>query len=297
MGSLFASRLSSVAEVWLIGHWQAHLEAIRRDGLQLVLSQAAETYHFAATSDPRDVVGADLALVLVKSFQTQSAAETARQVLSPTGLAITLQNGLGNLEKLIERVGVNRATLGVTSAGATVLGPGQVRVAGLGKTTLGTRPEIATQVQAVADLLNAAGFETGLSENLDGLMWGKLVVNAGINALTALLRVPNGALLEIPAAAALMAEVARETAQVARARGIQLPYADPVAQVQDVARRTAINRSSMLQDVLRGSPTEVDAINGAVAREGERVGVPAPVNRLLAQLVSALESSYQFRVW
>jgi 2-dehydropantoate 2-reductase len=291
MGSLFASRLSSCCDVWLIGHWQAHLEAIRWDGLRLVFAHSVETHPIAVTSNPREAAGADLALVLVKSYQTEAAAETARQVLSPDGLVITLQNGLGNLEILADRVGVERATLGVTSAGATVLGPGQVRVAALGATTLGTRPEIDGRLRVVAELFNTAGFETILSSNLDGLVWGKLVVNAGINPLTALLRVPNGVLLDIPTAAELMAGAAQEAAQVAAVHGIQLPYADPVAQVRDVARRTATNRSSMLQDVLRRSRTEIDAINGAIARVAGQLGVPAPVNRTLAQLVRALEDS------
>jgi len=298
MGSLFASRLSSVAKVWQIGHWQAHLEAVRRDGLRLVGADNGlpQVSHFAVTSNPREAAGAELVLVLVKSYQTEAAAKIAAQVLSPDGLAITLQNGLGNVEILANRTGAERATLGVTSAGATMVGPGEVRVAALGHTTLGYRPAIAPRVRAAADLFKAAGFETTLSENLDGLVWGKLVVNTALNPLTALLRVPNGALLEIPAAAGLMAATAQETAQVAQAQGIQLPYDDPAAHVRDVARRTATNRSSMLQDVLRGSRTEVDAINGAVARAGERLGIPTPLNRLLAQLVSALESSFEFRV-
>lgn len=120
-----------------------------------------------------------------------------------------------------------------------------------------------------------------------GLVWGKLAINAGINPLTALLEVPNGELIRRPEARSLMGEAALEVANVAEARGIRLPYANPVEQMEQVAQRTAENDSSMLQDIRRGAPTEINAISGAVVREGQRPGVSAPVNRLLWKLVQA----------
>jgi 2-dehydropantoate 2-reductase len=129
-----------------------------------------------------------------------------------------------------------------------------------------------------------------IAPDVNALVWGKLVVNAAINPLTALLRLPNGALLERPAARLVMAALARETAAIALAQGVNLPFTDPVAQVEDVARRTAANRSSMFQDVARGARTEIDAICGAVVRAGEECALPAPVNRLMWQMVSALQA-------
>ncbi len=122
------------------------------------------------------------------------------------------------------------------------------------------------------------------------------MVNAGINALTALLRVSNGALAEAAEVRALVAQAVAEAAAVAEALGIRLPYDDPLAHVLAVARATGANRSSMLQDVLRGSPTEIAAINGAVLREGRRLGVATPVNQLLAELMAALDATAQARV-
>jgi 2-dehydropantoate 2-reductase len=149
---------------------------------------------------------------------------------------------------------------------------------------------------ALAGLFETCGLPAALTDDLDGMVWGKLVANAGINALTALLRVPNGALAVTPQARALVERVAVEAAAVAAARGVRLPYADPAAHALAVAEATGANRSSTLQDVLRGSPTEIDAINGAVAREGRRLGVPTPVNALLAELVAALEATAGTRV-
>ena len=149
---------------------------------------------------------------------------------------------------------------------------------------------------ALAELFESCGLPAELADDLDALVWGKLVVNAGINALTALLRVPNGALAATPAARDLAAEAVAEAVAVAAARGITLPYADPLAHVLAVAEATGANRSSMLQDVLRGSPSEIATINGAVVREGARLGVATPVNRLLAALVEALDATTGQRV-
>ena len=293
MGSLFAARLSPLADVWMIGHWAEQIAALREGPLSLMTAKGVERVWILATNDLVAVGPVDVALILVKSHQTARAANVASKLLTAGGLALTLQNGLGNVEALSAVLGPERVTLGVTAVGATMLGPGRVRLAGLAPTHLSVRPEIAKAVEAVADLFREAGFETELTENPESLQWGKLVVNCGINALTALLRVPNGALLEIPEARGLMAEAAGEAAEVAHRLGVTLPYPDPVAQVEAVCRATATNRSSMLQDVLRGASTEVQAINGAVADEGSRLGVPTPANAFLARLVEALTTGQQ----
>jgi 2-dehydropantoate 2-reductase len=141
----------------------------------------------------------------------------------------------------------------------------------------------------VVDLLSSAGFECHRCDTSEAqsLLWGKLSVSCGINALTALLRIPNGELLKRPSATDLMVRATMECAAVARAIGIGLPFQDPALHVKLVAERTAANRSSMLQDILRGAPTECDAINGAVACEGRRVGIATPVNQILRQLIQA----------
>jgi 2-dehydropantoate 2-reductase len=170
-----------------------------------------------------------------------------------------------------------------------------VRHAGQGPTHLETRPDVASRAEQVADLFRQAGIETHLSPDLDSLIWGKLVVNVGINALTGILRVPNGLLREIEPALSLMDAAVREAVQVARAKGIALPYDDPIHKVHEVCTATAANRSSMLQDVLRGSSTEIDVINGAIVREASALGLQAPVNQMLTQFIKAIEASYSAR--
>lgn len=321
MGSLLGFYLCERAEVWLLDPWQAHVDAINAEGLRRELGGELATRHPHATADASAIGPCDFALVLVKAAQTGWAAEQARQLLRTgqqepgpetlishddmltaelsalgTGtVVVTLQNGVGNREQLAAALGGGRVGQGVTALGATLLGPGQVRHAGQGATIFGAAPS-RPAMRALAELFGACGLPAELADDLDALVWGKLVVNVGINALTALLRVPNGALAELPAARELLAAAVAEAAAVARARGTALPYADPLAHVLTVAQATAANRSSMLQDVLRGSPTEIATINGAVVREGARLGVPTPVNQALALLVQALDASPAARI-
>lgn len=283
MAGLFGARLADHAEVTLLGTWQAGLQALRTDGIRLQLNGRVLERTVRVSSDASECVGARQALVLVKSWQTERAARMLAECLAPDGVALTLQNGLGNIERLQAQLGDQRAAQGVTTTGATLQGPGRVRVGGAGPTHVAPHPRL----ESLVDLLQTAGFEVELADNLESLVWGKLAINAGINPLTALLEVPNGELARQPQARAVMVEAASETAAVAAARGIELPYADPAQAVVQVAERTASNLSSMLQDIQRGAPTEIDAINGAVAVAGDESGIPTPVNRTLWGLVRA----------
>jgi 2-dehydropantoate 2-reductase len=296
MACLFGSRLTDQAEVTLVGHWREQIEALNRAPLRVVFPDGREErVKLHATDDPEPLPPADVALILTKSRGTEAAARQAALILSPDGLAITLQNGIGNLEIIAAQVGVERAALGVTAQGATLAGPGELRYGGSGITHLATRPEIDSRVQAAADLFNQCGLETHVTSRVDSLVWGKLAVNAGINPLTALLRVPNGALADSPRAKEVMRAAADEVAALADAQGIPLPFESAADRCEEVARLTAHNRSSMLQDTLRGVETEIEVICGAVARKGEELGVPTPINAALYRMVKALEETYQER--
>ena len=155
---------------------------------------------------------------------------------------------------------------------------------------------VQAAIAAVAGLFNRAGLETRISDDVDSLLWSKLIVNVGINALTALLRVPNGVLAQTPECDLLMARAVAEAVAVARALSIGLDGERQLERVREVCLRTADNRASMLQDILRGRPTEIDAINGAVVARGRAAGVDTPVNLLLTQLVQALEATVADRL-
>lgn len=286
LGTLFAAQLVQAGHhVTMLGSWKEGLDAIRVNGVQLTDSNGTQhRFQVDAIENPRDCDGIKYALVLVKAWQTERAAVQLGDCIAPDGLAVTLQNGLGNRETLMQSLGLKRVALGVTTTGATLLGPGSVRAGGEGPISIERNPALGPLEAA----LRSAGFDVRVVDDAQSLVWGKLVVNAAINPLTALLRVQNGELLEHPSAREVMAELARETARVARAEGIELPFEDPVATAEDVARKTAANRSSMLQDVLRGAPTEIDSICGKVVEFGGKHAIPTPVNWALWKLVRAM---------
>jgi 2-dehydropantoate 2-reductase len=284
LATLFAARLAASGHtVRMLANWPEGLAALQQQGATLEDAQGARSYPVQASAAPADFAGAGLALVLVKCWQTARTAAQLAACLASDGQALTLQNGLGNYEVLASALGAERVALGVTTGGATLLGPGRARVGGEGCISLGAGPRVG----ALAAVLKASGFEVEVVEDVAGLAWSKLVINAAINPLAALLDVPNGALLERPEARMLMGQLAQETAAVAEALGIRLTFADPVAAAEDVAHRTAGNISSMLQDVRRGAPTEVDAICGAVVRAGQAAGVATPASDVMWKLVTA----------
>lgn len=294
LGCLLGAHLGKVGDVILYGHWPEQVAQVGAQGLWLEHPDGRRTHHnLRITSDTTEVGRVDLALVVVKSRQTAEAAVTITEFLKPDGLALTLQNGLNNCATLRDVLGEHRVSLGVTSEGATVLGVAEVRHAGHGPTYFGRDEALGAaqsdMLPSVVDLFNRAGFDAHLVDDTDGLVWGKLAVNAAINPLTALLRVPNGFLIEHEDLVAIMGQAAREVAAVAEAQGIELPFDDAADRAVTVARATATNRSSMLQDVLRGAPTEVEAICGAVARVARELGVFTPINVRLCRLVRQIE--------
>jgi len=285
LATLFAARLSASGHpITMLGTWADGLNALNENGARLVDADGAEhAYPVDATSDSADCQGARFALVLVKSWQTERVTGQLADCLAEDGLALTLQNGMGNRELLAGTLGQPRVALGVTTTGATLLGPGLARAGGEGVISVEAHPRL----RPLKDALRGAGFNVQVVNDADALVWGKLVINAAINPLTALLRVPNGELLQRPAAHKMMGVLAREAAAVATAQGIHLPFKDAMQAAEDVARKTASNHSSMFQDIRRGAPTEIDAICGAITKTGEKLGVSTPVNRVCWHLTRA----------
>jgi 2-dehydropantoate 2-reductase len=282
LATFFAARLAAAGvDVTMLGTWLEGLAALRENGARL---EGAAGSRVRVADKPIDCREVKYALVLTKAWQTERVARQLAECLAEDGLVVTLQNGLGNDKVLSEVLGQSRVGRGVTSLGATLLVPGIVRPGGEGTVTLEAHPRLVS----LEGMLRVAGFSVDVVEDAQSLVWGKLVVNAAINPLTALLRVKNGELLENSSVRTLMGELAREAASVAEALGVVLPFPGPERAAEEVARRTAENTSSMLQDILRGAQTEVDVINGAIVHFGEKKNVPTPVNRVMWSLVKAL---------
>lgn len=287
---LFAARLAGAGfEVAVLGSWPAGLAALRGRGVTLFEADGSSKREpVRAESDPAEVGEVDRALVLVKAHRTERAAAQLSAILKTDGVALTLQNGLGNQAVLARTLGPDRVARGVTTLGAFVRAPGEVQAAGDGTLTLEAHPRL----DGIASVLRIANFKVQVVPDASPAVWAKLVVNAAVNPLTALLRVPNGALWRRPLARMLALGLAGEAVRVAHAAGVELPFDDPAPVLERVLCQTATNRSSMLQDVLRGAPTEIEAINGALLREARQLGVPVPLNRAIRLLVNAFSGGH-----
>jgi len=298
MGSIFGSMLSNVSEVFLIDINDEHVEEIRKNGLKVEnVDGSSDTFRLMITNRPGEIADKfELVIIFTKSYNTRDAVHTASSILGPGGTALTLQNGIGNLEVMHQVLGFEVSVAGVTSHGGTYLGPGHVRHAGIGPTHIANVPSKKTLIQKIAAIFNAAGIETFLSDNVNSLIWGKLVINVGINALTGICRVPNGVIGKVSECADIMKEAVFEAVAVADALGMMLPYDDPVEQVKKVCEATAENRASMLQDILKGARTEIDAINGAIVEKADILGISTPVNRFLTRIIKAIEATENFRI-
>ncbi|MFC1825289.1 ketopantoate reductase family protein [Thermodesulfobacteriota bacterium] len=296
MGCLFAARLKRAGgEVVLLDYLQDRAAKINAQGI--IVEGITGEYRVEVPV----VVGGlpevpDTALICVKSNNTGAACRTIKPWLKPETMVVTLQNGVGNLEMMEEVFGGKRVLGGVTAEGATLLGPGRIRHAGQGDTIIGPGGAADSPAEKIVAAFQRADFNARSAENVHELIWGKLIINVGINALTAITRLKNGRLGEMDSTRKIMAKAVNEAVTVAKEKGIHLPYPEPLDRVLEVCRATSGNIASMLQDVLKERLTEVDFINGAIVREGKARGIPTPVNSTLTYLVKAIQESYQERV-
>jgi 2-dehydropantoate 2-reductase len=293
MGCLYGGRLAEAGfDVTLVDVWKEHVEGINSDGLSIEgIGGKRIVKGIKAVIDPNRAGQVDLLVVFVKATLTKTAMEGALGLVGDSTRVLTLQNGLGNVEALSDIVGSDRLIAGTTAHGSTLLGPGSIKHAGEGLTVIGNLSgKTDPFLEDLTAILEKAGFSVQISENVMGLIWGKLIVNVGINALTAITGLRNGRLLDFPETKELMKMAVEEAIEVARRKGIVLSDPDPARHVEEVCRSTAENRSSMLQDVMNRRRTEIDAINGAVVAEAEKLGVPAPINLVLFNLVKTLQA-------
>ena len=295
MGSLFAACLQKAGfDVTLLDYIKDRAKKINDHGIQV--EGVSGDYNVKVPTTTGDIPQPpDLVLICVKAYDTREASLNIKPWLKPETGVVTLQNGVGNLEILEEIFGKDRVLGGVTAEGATLLGPGKIRHAGRGETIIGPGGDSGSHAERMVAAFNEAGFQTRSVEDVKDLIWGKLLINVGINALTAITRLKNGRLPELEGTRLIMEEAVKEAVAVAEAKNINLPYPDPIGRVIEVCRATAGNIASMLQDVLKEKLTEIDFINGAIVREGQALGIPTPVNLTLTSLVQVIQKTYSER--
>jgi len=306
MGCLFAGLLTeSGHEVWLLDKYPQRAKKLSQMGLHIEGIGGHRVVELKATSNPDDITTPrknrdrpDLVFVWVKAYDTLEAAKIVHPILAEHTQVISLQNGLGNLEAIAQVVNPEKIIGGITSHGATLIDTGHIKHAGKGDTIIGRRrtersevmnKQIDDNLLKIANLLSEANIETKVSSDVEGTIWSKLIINAAINPLTAITRLKNGQLLESGETRRLLDLVAEESAKIVELAGVSLAYPDIKSKVYDVCEATAENTSSMLQDILRGKRTEIDAINGAIVEKAKELNIGAPVNEMLACLVKTLE--------
>ena len=281
-------------EVWLINRHADRVEHLRRLGLVMRVGGVDRTVAVRAATRAEEVGPADWVLVLVKSFDTEAAIASAQALIGPQTAVLSLQNGVGHEDILALHVDRSRIVVGRTYVGGSPLGPGHVIAGYHGKDThIGELDGCLSQrVQDLAQAFGAAGLQTQVSTHILGTVWDKLLINVATGAITAITGLTYGQLYQSAQLQVVGLAAVREAMAVAAAQGIALSITDPlVAWTKAGAGLGHDFKTSMLQSIEKGSITEVDYVNGAVVRLGERLGVATPVNGTLRALLKALEAT------
>jgi 2-dehydropantoate 2-reductase len=297
VGSFFGAMLARAGHgVVLIGR-AAHVEAIRRDGLQLQAKGGTEAVRLEADTGLAAVRDADLVLFCVKSPDTDAVAREMAPHLAAGALVLSLQNGVDNAEAIARHV-AQPVVPAVVYVATAMPSPGTVAHFGRGDLVIGPRDAASAQDAAlqrrlhdVAALFEGAGVPVAVSPQVMAELWRKLMLNCAYNAISAIAQQPYGRMAALPEILELMREVVREVVAVARADGQPLELEDCLRAMERLAPAMPAQLSSTAQDLARGKPTEIDHLNGFVARRGAELGVPTPVNRTLHALVKLAEAA------
>jgi 2-dehydropantoate 2-reductase len=298
MGSVYAGLLASAQdakhEVWAIDTWKDHVDAINANGLRVEGASGDRTVRLKATTDAADVKNADLVIIATKDDGVAAAAKSALQIAKPDAPILTIQNGLGSADKVAEIVGSKRIMMGVVGGfGASMKAPGHAHHNGMEFLRLGEMDGGMTErLEVVKEAWEAGGFKVLTFADIHKMVWEKLICNVTYSGTCALTNLRVGEVQAMPSAWGIAAACATEAYMVARARGIALDFEDPVAYVRAFGQKIPNARPSMLLDHLAGRKAEVDNINGAIPREGSKLGIATPVNSLVVALLKAKEASF-----
>lgn len=288
MGTLFGFHLAQQCDVTMLDHNVEVAKAVERNGLR-VNNEAAR--RVAVATRARDLYGSQMLFLFVKAVDTLRALRAFAGELDPAAPVVSLQNGIGNEDAIKTALGgAVPVILGITTESSQTIGAGHVRSSEQGNTIVGSATASPATSRTVVELLTSSGLRASLVHDIRPHLWGKLVANAAVNALSALLDCDAGEIPRDPNAARLAEALADETASVAAALKINLPFVNPWQYVTEVIALGADAKSSMAYDLESGHPSEVDHINGAVVAFGRRTNTPTPYNETMVRLVKAREA-------
>ena len=293
MGSVYAGLFASAGhEVWAIDRWREHVEAIRKNGLRLEGKSGDRTVKVNATTDARDAGACDLVILATKAMQVAPAAESVKALLGKDTPVLSVQNGLGGPDTAAGILGRERVMVGVVGGfGASMKGPGHAHHNGMELVRLGEfGGPITPRLRKVEETWSGAGFKVKVFDDIDQLVWEKLICNCAYSGPCALAEYTIAQVMNDPDLARVSADCAAEGYAVAKAKGVKLGFDDPVAYVRDFGSRIPNARPSVLLDLMAGRKSEIDVINGSIPRVGKQYGVAAPVNDTVTALVKAKET-------
>jgi 2-dehydropantoate 2-reductase len=295
MGSVYAALLADAGhDVWAVDAWVEHVAAMREHGLRVEGKSGDRTVRLNATTDAADVGEADLVIIATKADGVEAAAHAAAAILRADTPVLAIQNGLGSAEKAANILGENRIIQGVVGGfGASMKGPGHAHHNGMEFVRLGEYAGPKTErLEEVADIWRSGGFKVLTFDDIHKMVWEKLICNVTYSGPCTLTGLTIGQVVADANAWSVASACAAEAYSVARAKGIGLDFDDPVAYVTNFAAKIPNARPSMLLDHMAGRRCEIDVINGAIPREGARVGVSTPVNDAVCALIRARETTF-----
>lgn len=286
IGCVYGANLARIGEqVTLIDVWEEHVRQIRAHGLRMDGLHGEFTAMLGAVTDPAEAPKADVAVICVNTYNTRDAARAAGVALKDSGYALTLQNGVGNVEILTEILGAGRVMAGLSFHSGDLKAPGHVSHTNQGPTYLGELDRSRSpRLLAIAEMLAKADLEPVLEPDIMVTIWSKFVHNCGINAICAITNLRPGHIREIPALDEFQSHIINETLALVRRKGIALPDPDPLSTIKAYCAKK-FHRVSMFQHLERGRQTEIDALNGYVARESRKLGLAAPFSEALTMLM------------
>jgi len=292
MGSVYAGLFASAGhEVWAIDRWRQHVEAMRKNGLRLEGKSGDRTVKMNATTDAKDAGTCDLVVLATKAMHVAAAAEALKPLLSKDTPVLSIQNGLGGPDTAAEVLGRERVMVGVVGGfGASMKGPGHAHHNGMELVRLGEfGGPITPRLKKVEETWRGAGFTVKVFDDIDQLVWEKLICNCAYSGPCGLTDRTVGEVMADPDLAKVSAACASEGYAVAMKKGVKLSFSDPVAYVRDFGSKIPNARPSVLLDLMAKRLSEIDVINGSIPRVGMQVGVAAPVNETVTSLVKAKE--------
>jgi 2-dehydropantoate 2-reductase len=292
MGSVYAALLAAAGhEVWAIDSWREHVEAMRAGGLRLEGASGDRAVRLHASTDAADAGPCDLVIIATKAMHVEQAAQASKALLGPDTLVLSIQNGLGGPDTAAGVLGRERLLVGVVGGfGASMRGPGHAHHNGWELVRLGELSgPVTARLERVAQVWRSGGFKVKCFDDIDQLVWEKLICNVCFSGTCALTEFTIAQVMDDPDAWEVASGCAKEAYAVGRAKGVKLDIEEPVAYVRNFGSKIPNARPSMLLDHMACRMSEIDAINGAIPVAGAAVGVATPYNTVVSALVRAKE--------